>query len=381
MSLNRRSLLKQLCAGAAASSFLQTATVEAAPRGGEPENSPAGQGRVTHLDRNENAYGPSRKAIAAFQESAGQANLYPETLALQSALATHHNMKAEQILLGCGSSDVLRMAAASFLSPTATLVSAKPTCELISRFARQRGAHVQEVALRKDYAHDLSVMLEGTKGAGAHGVVYICNPNSPTGSLTPRKDLDEFLSKVPSNFHVVMDEAYHEYAGTSGAYVSFVDRASENSRVIVTRSFSSGYGLAGTRVGYGVAGAAVISKMAAESLPYAVNRAGTAAALAALGDQQHLDNTVKKIFNDRQEFMNQVNARMLRALDSHANFVCLNVMRPAAEIAEHYRKHNVIVAPVIPELPTYLRISLGSPGEMREFWHVWDLLGAHPMAM
>ena len=93
------------------------------------------------------------------------------------------------------------------------------------------------------------------------------------------------------------------------------------------------------------------------------------------------DGSAQRNFDDRQEFMNQVNARMLRALDSHANFVCLNVMRPAGEILEHYRKNNFVLAPLIPSMPTYLRVSLGTPEEMMEFWRVWDLLGSHPMSM
>jgi histidinol-phosphate aminotransferase len=151
--------------------------------------------------------------------------------------------------------------------------------------------------------------------------------------------------------------------------------------VIVTRTFSTSYGLAGARVGYGVASTTVAAKLVSESLPFATNRAGISAAIAALADQQHIETCAKRNFDDRQEFMNQVNARMLRALDSHANFVCLNVMRPAKEILEHYQKNDFVLPPTIPTMPTYLRISLGSPEEMIEFWRVWDLLGSHPMSM
>jgi histidinol-phosphate aminotransferase len=105
------------------------------------------------------------------------------------------------------------------------------------------------------------------------------------------------------------------------------------------------------------------------------------AAGVALEDQEYIGKCVKRNFDDRQEFMNQVNARMLRALDSHTNFVCLNVMRPAGEIWEHYRKNKIALAPVIPSMPNYLRVSLGRPEEMAEFWRVWDLLRSHPMSM
>jgi histidinol-phosphate aminotransferase len=391
MKLNRRTLLAQLGTGIAASPFL--ASVNARVQQNEPapaRKETAGQGRPIHLDRNENGYGPSKKAVAAIQETADQISRYPDSARLQSALANHHSrqrsgagnaVKPEQIVLGCGSTEVLRMAVSAFLGPGTTLIEAAPTCELMAGFARNAGATVTDVPLRKDHAHDLGAMLEHSNRKGAAGLIYVCNPNSPTGTLTTRKDLEEFLPKVPSTFHVVIDEAYHEYAGGSGAYVSFVEHPAENPRVIVTRTFSTAYGLAGARVGYAVASTAAAERMTKQGLPFASNRSGIFAAQAALADQEYIENCIKRNFDDRQEFMNQVNARMLRALDSHANFVCLNVMRPAGEIFQHYQKNNIVVAPPIASMPTYLRVSLGSPQEMMEFWRVWDLLGSHPMSM
>jgi histidinol-phosphate aminotransferase len=390
MTLNRRNLLKQLGAGIAASSLIaprrasadtgESVLASKAPQHLEP----------IRLDRNENAYGASQKAIAALQEAAKETSRYPDSNAFLKTLADYHSeatsgvnqvIKPEQIVVGCGSSDVLRMAASAFLAPGATLVMAAPTCDLIAQFGRSKGANVIEVPLRNDHAHDLEGMLKHSNQKEVSGLIYVCNPNSPTATLTTRKDLEEFLAKVSPKFHVVIDEAYHHYAGGSGAYISFIDRPSHNPRVIVTRTFSTAYGLAGARVGYAVASTSAAEKMAREGLPFALNRAGMIAASAALADREHVESCINQNFNDRQEFMNQVNARMLRALDSHTNFVCLNVMRPAAEISEHYTRNNFVLAPLIPSMPNYLRISLGTPEEMREFWRVWDLLGSHPMSM
>jgi histidinol-phosphate aminotransferase len=333
-----------------------------------------------HLDRNENAYGASEKALAAIRESASEANRYPEPLgALREALASRHAVDAEQIVVGCGSSEVLRMAVTAFLSQGKKLILASPTFELIRQYAQARKATVVEVRLRKNYSHDLNAILEAARTGS--GLVYICNPNNPTGTLTERKELETFLGNLPPAFHAVIDEAYHHYAGSSGAYTSFVDRPAENSRVIVVRTFSKAYGLAGVRVGYAVASVETAKKVGADGLPFGLNRAGVMAAIAALGDPQYIDECAKKNADDRQEFFNQVHARMLRALNSHTNFVCLNVMRPAAQILEHYRKYNLLLAPLIPEMPTYLRISLGKPEEMGEFWRVWDVLGSHHMSM
>jgi histidinol-phosphate aminotransferase len=390
MTVNRRNLLK-LGAGIAANSLLASRRASA----DTSESLLASKAPPQHLapirlDRNENPYGASPKAIAVLQEAAKETSRYPDPNPFLKTLADYHSkapsgvsqiIKPEQIVVGCGSSDVLRMAASAFLAPGATLIMATPTCDLIANYGRSRGATVTEVRLRNDHAHDLDEMLKHSNKSGASGLIHVCNPNSPTGTLTTRQDLEEFLAKVSPKFHVVIDEAYHQYAGGSGAYMSFIDRPSDNPRVIVTRTFSSAYGLAGARVGYAVTSPSAVEKMVREALPFALNRAGIFAASAALADREHIESCTNRNFNDRQEFMNQVNARMLRALDSHSNFICLNVMRPAVEISEHYSKNNFVLAPLIPSMPNYLRISLGTPEEMLEFWRVWDLLGSHPMSM
>jgi histidinol-phosphate aminotransferase len=391
MTVNRRNLIKQLGAGIAASSLLAPRRASADIHESALDSKALPQhGEPIRLDRNENAYGASQKAIAAIQETGKESSRYPDSSALQKTLADYHNeatsgvnwaIKPEQIVVGCGSSDVLRIAASAFLAPAATLIMATPTCDLVAKYGRSKGATVTEIPLRNDHAHNLDGMLKHSHKSGTSGLIYVCNPNSPTGTLTTRKDLEEFLVNVSPKFHVVIDEAYHHYAGGSGAYMSFIDRPSDNPRVIVTRTFSTAYGLAGARVGYAVASASSAEKMAREGLPFALNRAGMFAASAALADREHVDSCTNRNFNDRQEFMNQVNARMLRALDSHTNFICLNVMRPAAEISEHYTKNNFVLAPLIPSMPNYSRVSLGMPEEMREFWRVWDLLGSHPMSM
>ncbi len=382
MTLDRRHLLKQLGLGIAAGSILipERATADSAQHvsGVRPPLKHRGPIR---LDHNENAYGPSPKAVAAIQEAASHAGRYPDTAMLQNALALRHNVKAEQIVLGAGSTDVLRMTASAFLNAGNTLILANPTCELLADYAKSNGAAVVDVPLRNDHAHDLHAMSQRSAQSGASGLIYVCNPNSPTSTLSPRAEIEEFVGKVSPNFHVLIDEAYHDYAGRSGSYQSFLDHPVANPRLIVTRTFSAAHGLAGARVGYAITSAPVASELSRSASPFAVSGTGVAAALAALADQQHVDTCVKRNVDDRQEFRNQVNARMLRVLDSHANFACLNVMRPAGEIVEHYRKNNFVLAPPIPAMPNYLRISLGTPDEMLEFWRVWDLLGSHPMSM
>jgi histidinol-phosphate aminotransferase len=382
-------MLSRLAGGVAVSAIPESLRAGAGGWGlARQESENLAQSGILHLDRNENAYGPSPKALREVGERAKRIGRYPDEEEFRERLAAHAEVSgdrakisAQEVVPGCGSSDVLRMTAEAFLGPRKVLIQGTPTCEVLSEFAARTGARVARIPLKKDHAHDLDGMMKEARRAKAAGLIYICNPNSPTGTLSPRHDLEGFLERVPESFHVVMDEAYHEYAGGSGAYESFLNRRSKSPRVIVTRTFSAAYGLAGGRVGYAVAAVATAEKLSRQRLPFAVNSLGMSAAAAALSDQEHIASCVKRNFDDRQEFMNQVNARMLRALDSHANFVCLNVMRPAAEILEHYRKNKIAVAPLIASMPTYLRITLGRPEEMAEFWRVWDLLGSHPMSM
>ncbi|HMI50468.1 MAG TPA: aminotransferase class I/II-fold pyridoxal phosphate-dependent enzyme [Candidatus Saccharimonadales bacterium] len=374
--LKRRDLLQQMVRGILGSVAVPGLELGLDSQAGK---SPSWAGEL-HLDRNENADGPAPSVLAALQQSLGQANRYPRKMGdLQEALARKHGLKPEQVLLGCGSSDLIRMAVGSYLDPKRNLVVGSPSLELAPVLAEGLGAKVIRVALRKDYSYDLEAMQ--AKCDGQTGLVYICNPNNPTGTLTDRRALEAFLGKLPLEIGVVLDEAYHDYSGGSRAYHSFIEKRLDRENLVILRTFSKVYGLAGLRIGYGVANPATAARMTRQHLQFTEGTLAITAALAALADQSYLARSVERNENQRQEFLNQVNARMLRALDSHTNFVCVNVMHPLKPILEHFEKHRVFLGPKIPELPNHLRVSLGTADEMREFWRVWDMLGLHPMAM
>lgn len=343
--------------------------------------SPAGA--FVRLNRNENAYGPSPQALAAMREAASNtAHRYPDVEAamLRARIADHHKVAAQQVVLGCGSSDILRMAVDAFARPGKTVIAAVPTFELVTEYARRAGSEVAGVPLKKDGSHDLTAMLARTDGSA--GIVYICNPNNPTGSVTRRSDIEAFLRGVPPDVVVLVDEAYHHYVSPSAEYQSFIDRPVAHDRVIVTRSFSKIHGLAGLRVGYTVTSPAIARALATHQLLEGINAVAARAAVAALGDADHVRASVAWNTDDRQEFLNQANARMLRSVDSVANFVMLNTGRPAGAVIEHFRTHHVLVAGPIPGFDTSIRVSMGRPEEMREFWRVWNLLpGGHTMSM
>jgi histidinol-phosphate aminotransferase len=383
MVISRRNLFRHVGVGVAASVALPSlARASIVARGGglsRPE-APGVTGAVEplRLHRNESAYGPSASVIAAIRGAAvSLTSRYPDAPdeALRNKLAALHAVTSDQVVLGCGSGEILCMAVSAILGFRGKIIVAQPTFELIADRARRAGGQVVSVPLRTDHSYDLEAMLSLADAGTA--LVYVCNPNNPTGSLTRRRDLEAFIRRLPPTAHVLIDEAYHHYVGGSSEYASFIDCPVNDRRVIVTRSFSTIHGLAGLRVGYAVAAPETAALLASHGLPDNVNGVAALAAIAALDDTEHVRTSARRNADDRQEFYNQGHARMLRPIDSHANFVMLNTLRPAGEIVDHFRRNGVPVSGPFPTFDKHIRVSLGTPAEMREFWRVWDLLPLH----
>jgi histidinol-phosphate aminotransferase len=384
MGISRRTLLRHLASGAAASAAIPS-IARAAQRFDDAKSVVSGgtAGAPLRLHLGENGYGASPKALAAIR-TAGVASVsrYPDAAAeaLRNKIAETHGVHRDQVVVGCGSREILRMAAAAFAGPGRPTVTAQPTCPLIAECARAAGAEVAAAPLRSNHAHDLDGML--ASGGNDAGLFYICNPNNPTGSLTRRVDIEALIRRLPGRSYLLIDEAYHHYVGGSSEYASFIDRPVDNPRVIVARSFSTIHGLAGLRVGYAVASRDAVQALQAARLSNGVNAMGAAAAIAALADTEHVRASASRNADERQEFCNQANARMLRTIDSQANFVMLDVGRPAADTIAHFRTYQVLVAGPFPAFDHHIRVSIGTPADMREFWRVWDLLPPmHAMRM
>lgn len=374
MITSRRRFLGSLVAGVATSIAAPSQLTGLAKASGSGPAESGQDDRLIRLNHNENAYGPSRKVLDSIKASIESANRYPlaESGALAETIANLHGVKPEQILLGCGSTDILRMATFAFLGTGRQLIQASPTFEAIESYARAASAEVISVRLAPGFAHNLVGML--ARVSASTTLVYICNPNNPTASLTPREDLEDFIGKLPASTYVVIDEAYHHYAGQSGMYSSFIDRPVDNERVIVTRTFSAVYGLAGLRLGYAVASPGAVREMGRFAGQDNINGVGVRAALAALNDVDGVNGFVRRNADDRQEFFNQAMARALKPIDSHANFVMMNTFHSAGDVIEHFRKNGVSIGRSFPAMSTYIRISLGRLEEMRRFWQVWDAL-------
>jgi histidinol-phosphate aminotransferase len=328
------------------------------------------------LDHNENAYGPSDKVRAVLAEAPAAGNRYPreEYDLLRAKLAALHSVKDDHILLGCGSSEILRMAATAFAGPKKGLVQARPTYATLGKFSRSLGAEVIELPLTHLVEHDLDAMLKHVGDGNSTGLVYICNPNNPTATLTVRKNIEVFIHQLPASVTVLIDEAYTHFVNPHQDYASFLDKPIDEPRVIVCRTFSKVYGLAGMRIGYAVGVPDMLKHLEASQLRYGISRISAKAAIVALDDSDYVQAAIKRNSDDRQEFVNQVNIRMLKSINSHTNFALLDPLRPSQMVIDHLTHHNVHVPPLFPGMEQYVRVSFGTPSEMKEFWRVMDLL-------
>ena len=385
MSVSRRGFLRTLTAGTVVGGFATwpaaasaASTLATNPQLDYPQRDPEG---FLLLDSNENAYGLSANVMAAVQKSLHRANRYPfrDYDALTADIARLHKVQPQQVLLGCGSTDILRVAAATFLGPGKKAITASPTYEDLAMYSKAIGAEIVTVPLTAKFEHDLEAMLARVDSATT--LVYICNPNNPTASITPRADIEAFLSKLPPSVYVLMDEAYHHYVNPSARYVSFLDQPAGNDRVIVLRTFSKIHAMAGLRLGYAVADPAVVQKMRPHLTDVDVNSVAVAAGRTALTDTESVRKSAKRNADDRQEFFNQAMARMLKPIDSHANFVMMDAHQPADDVIEHFLKNKVRIGRHFPPMTHHIRVSLGTPVAMEEFWGVWDLMPRSKMAM
>jgi len=331
---------------------------------------------MVRLDSNENPNGPGQRALAAITQHFGEANRYPvkQPDDLIAEIAKVQGVKPENIILGCGSGELLRTAVITFTSRDRALVAPDPTFESPGNFAKFLGNPIRAPKVDSVLKLDLNATADAAKGAG---LVYYCNPNNPTATVHGASDTKSFVDQVlrsSPDTTILIDEAYHEYVADP-SYATMIPLAVTNPRVIVTRSFSKAYGLAGLRVGYAVASASTARALRSTGLEDGVTAIAAIAAAAAIEDRDHLETIVGRNADDRQEFVNQANARMLRVIDSQTNFVMLNTQRPARPIVEHFLRNGIALPPPVAPLNEYVRVSLGSPSDMDEFWRVWDLTG------
>jgi histidinol-phosphate aminotransferase len=371
MSLSRRNFLGTLGLGATATAFAITGLERIVLA--EPPRAATAGGPIL-LNSNENAYGLFPSVEKAALEGLRVANRYPFKIYNDAAerIAACNKVSPKQVLLGNGSTEVLAMAARAFTGPGHKLIAAVPTFESVLVYARDRGAQVVEVPLTATYAHDLDAML--ARAGSDTGLVYICNPNNPTATLTPRRDIESFLRKLPASTYVLIDEAYHHFATDSPDYQSFIEKPVDDPRVIVARTFSKIYGMAGLRLGYSVATPETTRRLQPWQLEDNGNMIALHAAIAALADDTAMRAAVARNASDRKEFLRQAAVRKLHAIPSYANFAMVETGRPVRQVIRHFRDDNIAVGRPFPRMENFLRVSFSKPDDMAAFWQSWDKL-------
>jgi len=363
MSVSRRRFAQLLGAGAAA------VVVRPALSFSKPTQSTATtlteSGNTVRLSANENPYGPSQKALQAMTDSFGLACRYPDehNNVLIDKLANLNHVNRDQILLGDGSGEILKLCAETFTGPqNGKLIAADPTFEAILNNASANGAEVVKVPLISNFAHDLPKMLSAAKA----GLIYVCNPNNPTASITPNDEVRDFIAKTSPETMILVDEAYFHFAD-SPEYESVIPLVKEHPNLIVSRTFSKIYGMAGLRCGYCVAQKETIERMRRNQMWDSVNCMALAAATASLDDPDHVPNGQRLNKEAKQFTTSELEKMGYKSIPSQANFIMFDCKRPVVPIIKAMKDRNVRVGRLFPALPNHMRLTIGKKSEMETF--------------
>jgi histidinol-phosphate aminotransferase len=349
---------------------------------------PALANGVVRLSSNENPYGPSPQALKAMTKAFELAWRYPDehTDVLIETIARINNVDSDQVALGNGSGEILKVCASAFTGPTTesqkpielakptrgpalefvpgrgTLVVADPTFEAILNHARVNRANVVKVPLTKTFAHDLKGML----AASQEGLIYICNPNNPTASITPKNEIRDFIKAAPPQTMILVDEAYFHYAD-SPDFESVIPMVKDYPNLIVARTFSKIYGMAGLRCGYCIAQRETLRRMRPHQTWDSVNIMALAAAIASLNDSEHVANGQRWNKQTRKFVSDEIRKLGYQHIPSEANFMMIDLKRPVRPVIDALRQRSVHVGRVFPALPNHMRVTIGKQSEMETF--------------
>ncbi len=319
-----------------------------------------------HLNFNENPYGPSPKALDALASCGQVASRYPDSFEreLTDALAKKYNVSRENIALGCGSTEILRCVDMAFLGPGKNIVAAQPTFEAVLEYARITRAEPITIPLNSDHRHDLPKMAAAC--TSKTGVVYVCNPNNPTGTIVWRDELASFIHAVPAFTLILVDEAYFDFADDP-RYSSAVEWIATNPNVVIARTFSKIYGMAGMRLGYAVGAKETITQIREQSLQDNANAAVLAAGLASLRDPANIGSCREKLNSTRAWLSSELSKDGRFFIPSQANFVMIDMQTDVRPIIDQFGARNILVGRRFPSMSNYLRITIGTQPETETF--------------
>jgi histidinol-phosphate aminotransferase len=315
------------------------------------------------LHTNENPLGPGPAALEAIRQllPRGGQYLFDQTAAFVETLAASEGLPASHVLPTAGSSDPLHRAVLAYTSPSRPLIVADPGYEAPGGAAKFIGAKIIPVPLRKDYSHDARAMTQADPDTG---VIYICNPNNPTGTVTRKEDIDYIVAHKPKGCVVLIDEAYIHYAPSATPALEHVAAGRD---VIVLRTFSKIYGMAGLRAGAALARPDILERLRGFGGVGFLPLTGTVGATASLKE--------KTLVPERRQIMTAVRQDLCAWLDKHgfafipseANMVLIDCKRPGREIAAAMLQHKIAIGRSWPSLPTHVRVTIGSREDMAKF--------------
>lgn len=321
---------------------------------------------AVQIDANENPYGPSQSARDAITGSETIASRYPDAqdTHMVDAVTKHHNVSRDQVLLGCGSTEILRCADFAFLAGGKNVIAAQPTFEAVLDFAKVMQSNQIKLPLTADHRPDVKAMSAAI--TPQTGLVYVCNPNNPTGTIATLDEMKVLLDHAPLDTVVLVDEAYFHFV-EDGNYGSVIDWIPKYPNLVVARTFSKVYGMAGMRLGYAISTPANIKAMEAFKLWSNANVAVLQAAMASLNDPDHVREQRNKNIATRRWLMNELDRDGRTYIPSHTNFMMIQVNRDVAPIQQAFAEKKIFVGRKFPTMETWLRVSMGTPGEMLSF--------------
>ncbi|WP_020160700.1 histidinol-phosphate transaminase [Methylobacter marinus] len=322
--------------------------------------------RIIKLASNENPLGPGKKALVAIQATLSQLALYPDGngFNLKQALARKYGVETGQITLGNGSNEILELVARAFLTTEHEVVFSQHAFAVYPIVTQAVGAKAVVVPA-VNYGHDLDAMLQAVNEKTR--LVFVANPNNPTGTWVDQSSLECFIKALPETCLCVLDEAYYEFVDSTDP-VDSIGWLKKYPNLLITRTFSKAYGLAGLRVGYGLSSPELADILNRVRQPFNNNMLALAAAEAALSDAEHLERTITGNARGMQQLTDGFRKLGLEWIPSHGNFVSVDLKQPGLPVYEALLRKGVIVRPVANyEMPSHLRVSIGTEEENRIF--------------
>lgn len=324
------------------------------------------EGEISKLASNENPLGPSPLAIDAIKKSLGDGHLYPDNSChnLRERIAEYLGISPHNLGIGNGTTELIYLMGVAFLNPGETFIMSKSSFIMAKIVAQVMNSRLIEVPL-KGYRHDLDSILR--KITNDTKIVYLDNPMNPIGTMITLQEVSKFMEKIPEDIIVAFDEAYYEYVDKED-FPNTLKFVEEGRNVIVFRTFSKLYGLAGFRVGYCVAKEDFTGAIKRVSPPFAVNRFAQIGAAAALKDKQHIKKTREMNESGKRFLYENFEKMSVFYIPSETNFVTIDVKTDAQRVCEGLQKRNVIVRPLtMYGKPTFLRVTIGTPEQNKRF--------------